>query len=170
MYSVVHNPEVLRQNIRTAFARDYHLEVSVSTNIEISIFNYSVETATTKKTPKNWGNPYFVLIYSNKVKTIFANLTPDNIAKLSSGELDPKKIAYYSPQELCPEKWRTILDDKERQDKHKYEPVVQASTDVFTCGKCREKKCTYFQAQIRSSDEAITTFVTCLICDNHWTC
>jgi transcription elongation factor S-II len=170
MLTVIHNPEALRQNIRNAFMNDYKLSVPISTNMEISIFNYSIETATLKKTPKNWGNPYFVLIYSNKLKTIFANLTPSNLDKLQSGELDPKRIAYYSPQELHPEKWRAILEDKERQDHHKYEAVVQASTDVFTCGKCREKKCTYYQAQIRSSDEAITTFVTCLTCDNHWTC
>ena len=169
MYTVIHNPEVLRQNVRRAFLVDYHLEEKMSTNMEISIFNYSIESATAKKTPKNWGNPYFVLIYSNKLKTILANL-PLNISKLISGELDPKRIAYYSAQELNPEKWREIVKDKEREDKNKYNQVVQASTDVFTCGKCREKKCTYYQAQIRSSDEAITTFVTCLTCDNHWTC
>ena len=170
MYSILDNPEIIRENVRTAFINDFKLDTTVSINMEISIFNYSIETSTLKKTLESWSNPYFVLIYSNKLKTILANLNSDTIERLANGELNSKRIAYYSAQELAPEKWKTLIENKERQDKNKYEPVIQASTDVFTCGKCREKKCTYSQQQIRSSDEAITTFVTCLVCDNHWTC
>ena len=170
MFTVIHDHIKLRENVQRAFIDDHGLLEKTSKNMEISIFNYSIETAIRKKTPKNWGNPYFVVIYSNKLKSVLTNLTTDNISKLHSGELDPKRIAYYSHPELNPGKWKSLLEEKEKQDKNKYEHVVQASTDVFTCGKCREKKCTYYQAQIRSSDEAITTFVTCLVCDNHWTC
>jgi transcription elongation factor S-II len=170
MFTVILDPSKLREKVQRAFIEDHGLLEKTSKNMEISIFNYSIEMATHRKTPKNWGNPYFAVIYSNKMKSVLTNLTPINIAKLHSGELDPKRIAYYTHFELNPEKWKPLLDEKEKQDKHKYEHVVQASTDVFTCGKCREKKCTYYQAQIRSSDEAITTFVTCLVCDNHWTC
>lgn len=170
MYSILDNPEIVRENVRNAFITDFKLDPTVSINMEISIFNYSIETSTLKKTLESWSNPYFVLIYSNKLKTILANLNSETIERLANGELNSKRIAYYSAQELAPSKWKTLIENKERQDKNKYEPVIQASTDVFTCGKCREKKCTYSQQQIRSSDEAITTFVTCLVCDNHWTC
>ena len=165
----VKNPEQFRENIKTTFV-GYGFPEKLSANMEISIFNYSIETATEKKTPKIWNNPYFVLIYSNKLKSVLSNLTELNINKLHSGELEATRIAYYTHQELEPIKWKPLLEEKAKHDKHKFEIVVQASTDVFTCGKCKEKKCTYYQAQIRSSDEAITTFVTCLVCDNHWTC
>lgn len=39
---------------------------------------------------------------------------------------------------------------------------------LFTCGKCKGVKTTYFQMQTRSSDEPMTTFVTCLTCNNRW--
>lgn len=39
---------------------------------------------------------------------------------------------------------------------------------MFTCGKCKGTKTTYFQMQTRSSDEPMTTFVTCLTCSNRW--
>lgn len=45
---------------------------------------------------------------------------------------------------------------------------AQAETDMFKCGKCQGRKCTYFQMQTRSADEPMTTFVTCVNCGNHW--
>lgn len=44
----------------------------------------------------------------------------------------------------------------------------QASTDMFQCGKCRQRKCTYYQMQTRSADEPMTTFVQCVNCGNRW--
>ena len=169
MLTTIQTPEVFRKNIRDNI-NTYLLSDTISTNIEISIFNYSIDQANIKRTPKIWDNQYFVLIYTTKLKSILDNLNEITIQKINTGELDPTKMAYYTHQELNPIKWSKIVEDKLKRDKQKFEISVQASTDVFTCGKCKEKKCTYYQAQIRSSDEAITTFVTCLVCDNHWTC
>lgn len=44
----------------------------------------------------------------------------------------------------------------------------QLTTGMFTCGKCKGNKTTYFQMQTRSSDEPMTTFVTCMTCNNRW--
>uniref|UniRef100_A0A3B0MUF1 Transcription elongation factor, putative n=1 Tax=Theileria annulata TaxID=5874 RepID=A0A3B0MUF1_THEAN len=38
----------------------------------------------------------------------------------------------------------------------------------FKCNKCNSKITTYYQLQTRSSDEPMTTFVTCLNCNNRW--
>lgn len=43
-----------------------------------------------------------------------------------------------------------------------------ASTDQFKCGRCKQRKCTYYQMQTRSADEPLTTFVTCVNCNNRW--
>lgn len=37
---------------------------------------------------------------------------------------------------------------------------LQATTDQFQCGKCKQRKCTYYQMQTRSADEPMTTFVS----------
>ena len=53
---------------------------------------------------------------------------------------------------------------------HKFSPKIEASTDDFTCHKCKSKKCSYYQLQTRSADEPMTTFVTCLNCNARWKC
>ena len=44
----------------------------------------------------------------------------------------------------------------------------EASTTAFKCGKCGQRACTFYQLQTRSADEPMTTFVTCLTCNNRW--
>ncbi len=43
-----------------------------------------------------------------------------------------------------------------------------AETDQFKCGRCKQRKCKYYQLQTRSADEPMTTFVTCINCNNRW--
>ena len=43
-----------------------------------------------------------------------------------------------------------------------------SETSEFTCGRCKRNKTTYYQLQTRSADEPMTTFVTCLHCNNKW--
>lgn len=45
---------------------------------------------------------------------------------------------------------------------------VQAETTMFTCGRCKSNKCTYYQLQTRSCDEPMTTFVRCTGCGHNW--
>ena len=56
------------------------------------------------------------------------------------------------------------------KDENKFSPKIEASTDDFTCHKCKSKKCSYYQLQTRSADEPMTTFVTCLNCNARWKC
>ena len=43
-------------------------------------------------------------------------------------------------------------------------------TGILKCGKCKQTKTVYTQAQTRSADEPMTTFVTCLnpACNHTW--
>ena len=63
-----------------------------------------------------------------------------------------------------------IIEEKKIRDENKYTPKLEASTDNFTCRKCKSKKCSYYQLQTRSADEPMTTFVTCLDCGSRWKC
>ena len=64
--------------------------------------------------------------------------------------------------------WKEVIDKKKLEDKLKYEPKPIATTDMFKCGKCKKRKCTYYQLQTRSADEPMTTFVRCVECGNQW--
>lgn len=41
-------------------------------------------------------------------------------------------------------------------------------SDQLECGKCKQRKVSYSQAQTRSADEPMTTFCECTVCGNRW--
>jgi transcription elongation factor S-II len=168
--STFKQPGETRDNIVTKLQNEFGFNETIAINMEKSIYNYSIKEATNRLVVKKWDNPYFVLIYTNKLRSIFENMTEENIDKIKNGDINPCKIAFMTHQELNYEKWKVMLEEKAKTDKNKYETQVQSATDTFTCRRCKKNRCTYYQLQTRSSDEAITTFVTCLECDNRWKC
>lgn len=166
----VNNPKKFRENIKNHIFEKIQ-DDNKSINIEKSIYNYSVLKSTKLKLIKKWNNHYFVLIYINKFKIIFHNLkNQEIIEKIKNGKINPKKMAFLTHAELLPEKWKNKLKEKNIRIENKYFPKIEASTDNFTCSKCKSKKCTYYQLQTRSADEPMTTFVNCLDCGNRWKC
>jgi transcription elongation factor S-II len=139
-------------------------------NLERGVFNYALKEADTRKVVKKWDNPYFVTIYLDRMRSIFQNINESLIQDINNGAIKPQDIAFMSHQELKPEKWEKMIIEKIKRDKNKYETTIEASTDTFTCRKCRSKKCTFTQVQTRSADEPMTTFVNCISCGNHWKC
>ncbi|KAI9249425.1 transcription elongation factor S-II [Phascolomyces articulosus] len=112
--------------------------------------------------------------YKNKVRSLALNLKNKNNPGLResvvSGELPVVKLCTMSIEDMASE------ESKARDRKLAEEALfnargagsAQAETDMFMCGKCKGRKCTYFQMQTRSADEPMTTFVTCVLCGNHW--
>ena len=144
---------------------------TIAINIEKGIFNWSVQHASKNNIVKKWSNPFFVTVYIDHLRSVYINLKkPDVSAAVLSGNIKSNEIAFMTHQEICPEKWKQLIEDKKVRDKQKYEPNIEASTDNFTCNKCKSKKCTYYQLQTRSADEPMTTFVTCLECGKRWKC
>jgi len=166
MYKIA-NPNQFRENIRTQFRK--HIEdVDISINMEKSVFNYSIKECNSKKIIKKWENPLFVRIYIDKLRSVFMNLTPEVKKHVESGEILPAEIAFLTHQELNPIRWKELIDRKIKRDASKFNTNIQASTDMFTCKKCKSKKCTYYELQTRSADEPATIFITCLDCGKHW--
>ena len=142
-----------------------------STNIEKGIFNWTIQHASKHNIVKKWSNTFFITLYIDRLRSVYINLKkPDVASAVISGNIKSQDIAFMTHQEICPEKWKQLIEDKKIRDKQKYEPNIEASTDNFTCNKCKSKKCTYYQLQTRSADEPMTTFVTCLECGKRWKC
>jgi transcription elongation factor S-II len=164
----IDNPTEFRSKISTKFKELLDGE-DKGINMEKAIYNYTVKEATYKKIVKKWNNPLFVQIYLDRLKTIYINLKNEDLMhQLRTGDITPQSLAFMSHQEMRPEKWKDLIEKKQKVDANKYNTNLAASTDLFTCGKCKSKKCTYYEMQCRSADEPMTIFITCLDCGKHW--
>lgn len=172
----VNNPEKFRANIVKKMNTLIQNEKK-SKNIEKSIYNYTIQESKTRKIVRKWENKFFVLIYINKLRSLWLNLNNDSyienntlISKIKNSEIKTKDIAFMTHQEMFPEIWKRLIEDKMKRDKYKFEDDKRAATSEFKCKKCYQRECTYYQLQTRSADEPMTTFVTCLNCGNNWKC
>ena len=165
----VSNPQQFRSNVRDSLYAVLGEKFDCK-NIETGVFNYSVRDCQSRKKAARWENELFVEIYVSKLRMLFENLkdNPYIVGKIERGEIKPHEVAFMTHQELRPEKWKKLLDMKEKQDA--LSSSVKATTDIFKCFKCKGNECTYFQLQTRSADEPMTTIVDCLTCGNRWKC
>lgn len=164
----VNEPEVFRNNVINMFIKKIDNK-NICENLEKGIFNYTLQECEKRKLIKKWSNTYFVLIYIQKIKTILSNLKNETLFnKLINKEFKAHELAFMSHQEMRPDLWNDLIEEKRIKDENKFTPKIEASTDDFKCGKCKSTKCTYYQLQTRSADEPMTTFVTCLDCGNRF--
>lgn len=165
----IHSPETFRENIRKNLGAILECDNMVVINLEKGIFNYAIKEANNKKIVKKWENKAFSQIYVDKLRTIYMNLkNPELLQNIRNGEIVPQSIAFMTHQELNPARWKILIEQKIKRDASKFTNNIQASTDMFTCKKCKSKRCTYYELQTRSADEPATIFVTCLDCGKHW--
>jgi len=141
----------------------------ITLNLEKGIYNFTIDDANKKNIIKKWSNKYFVTIYLQKLRMILINLNySDLYNKIVNKEIKAHELAFMSHQEMRPDLWNELIELKRIKDENKFSPKIEASTDDFTCSKCKSKKCTFYQLQTRSADEPMTTFVTCINCGNRW--
>ncbi|KAF8261614.1 transcription elongation factor [Lactarius quietus] len=112
--------------------------------------------------------------YKSKIRMLFVNLKDKNNPGLRSsvtaGDIPAQTFARMSSQEMASEE-RKAADAKIEEDNLFLSLGAgdkQAETDAFQCGRCKQRKCRYRQAQTRSADEPMTTFVTCTNCNHRW--
>ncbi|OWZ75681.1 transcription elongation factor S-II [Cryptococcus neoformans Bt85] len=120
-----------------------------------------IERAANKAMNFSTGNDYRA-----KMRSLFLNLKDKGNPALRNeivlGYVSTEKVASMSKDEMASESVR-MLKEKIASDnlfKAKAVGVTQAETDAFKCGRCHQRKCTYYQMQTRSADEPMTTFVT----------
>jgi transcription elongation factor S-II len=155
-----------------AEAAPAHACKNICLNLEKGVFNYAIQEADKKEIVKKWDNVYFTQFYVDKMRSVITNLEKnEDLRKIVLAKLiKAHEIAFMTHQQMNPKKWQKMLDDKKIRDENKYAPKIEASTDNYTCRKCKSKKCSYYQMQTRSADEPMTTFVSCISCGSRWKC
>jgi len=167
----------IQENTITCLKKIIKRNVKLVEEIERGVFNFCIRYANDNNIVKKWTNPDFYNLYKFKSISVINNLDPNSyignkklIKKVKKGDITPENLSFINVKELFPELWDDLLRKKEEEDKLKFEPEPIATTDMFKCGKCKQRKCTYYQLQTRSADEPMTTFVSCLNCGARWKC
>ncbi|KAL4855393.1 Transcription elongation factor TFIIS [Chlorella vulgaris] len=101
--------------------------------------------------------------YKAKFRNLHFNLkdagNPDLRRKVLSGDIAPDVVVVLAPEELASDAKRN--ENARIREKKLFDSapaaMKQATTDQFQCGKCRQRKTTYYQMQTRSADEPMTT-------------
>jgi transcription elongation factor S-II len=164
----IENPDNFRANIKKRINERFNNEKH-GINLEKGIFNYALKGADQRKIVKKWDNEFFIQIYLSHLRSILNNLNNKLIDEVNNGTIKPHTIAFMTHQELDHNRWAQLIDSKSKRDKNKFEVNLAASTDTFTCRKCKGNQCTYYQMQTRSADEPMTIFIQCVNCGKRWT-
>ncbi|KAK0141874.1 Transcription elongation factor A protein 1 [Merluccius polli] len=112
--------------------------------------------------------------YKNRVRSRISNLkdvkNPNLRRTVLCGSVSPERMANMSAEEMASDELREMRKNltKEAVRDHQMATTGGTQTDLFTCGKCKGKRCTYTQVQTRSADEPMTTFVFCNDCGSRW--
>jgi transcription elongation factor S-II len=140
-------------------------------NLEKGIFNETINYCQKKKIELKWSNVDFLKKYSQLYRKIHANITytPNSISvknKILDGVFKADNVASMTHEQLFPEmhnelKLKIMAQYIENEEK-------EIPDGMFKCGKCKTMKTTYYEMQTRSADEPMTTFVSCLNCENRW--
>jgi len=88
---------------------------------------------------------------------LLGSITPERLAKMSSAEM--------ASDEVKKERERFI---KEGIDDSALAVAQGTKSSLIKCGGCGKSNTTYHQAQTRSADEPMTTFVLCNECGKRW--
>lgn len=165
---------VMRENIRKLY-QTVGLNELEAKDLEIGVYNGSLEYANSQGIILSWACELFKEIYLTKARSIYANIEPKSyignvklIERLREGEFAPHEIASMGYDRMFPEHWKDIVEKELLRSKAAYEVTQVAMTDQIKCGKCKKNKISYYEMQIRSSDEPSTHFYRCLMCGHRW--
>ena len=180
----------LRDFARTKFAQALGPTTSpIVKNAEKSVYNWAVQQTRCAGDEPSWENPIFRGRYKHKLHWLAMELRRPNhmvgvttaveggqvrvtldlvnllAYRLRNKELDVKNLAKYTADVLWPDgpmaqaiyklKERDLMREQVKANEESYE-------GMFTCGKCKSKKTTFYLLQTRSADEP-SAFPVCIV-------
>ncbi|KAJ1941768.1 transcription elongation factor TFIIS [Kickxella alabastrina] len=152
--------ELLYNSIAADSDADSEILLQRSSGIELVEFEKAESSITTT--------------YKSKIRSLCLNLrdkkNPDLRNSVVLGIITPKHLCNMTSEEMAPKELQMAIDKMNQENlADARAPIAEVSeTDMFRCGRCGNRRCTYYQMQTRSADEPMTTFVTCVVCTNRW--
>lgn len=146
---------------------NYNTDIAIL--IEASIFEFTIEY---NKCNSLDDNIYLDIIYMDKANNIIDNLSETSSVNntylkqaLLTNSVNPQMVAFMKPYEIFPDKWKKEINRKQLIE---FKKNNMATTDIYKCHKCGERKTKIVQLQLRSADEPMTNIITCQVCYNVW--
>jgi transcription elongation factor S-II len=146
-------------------------------NMEKSIYNWAIRRSKKLSDPPSWESETFKMRYKSRYASIMYNLK--NCEKfredIINETIKSTFVGHMTATGMQPDGIHALAIKKREEEatkklKFKMAEMEEDYVGLFTCGKCKSKKTTYYQMQTRSADEPMTTFVTCINCDKRWKC
>lgn len=164
-----------RDNIVNLIKEKTGLEHLYAKDLEIGVYNWCIKYAEDHQIIKSWDNSKFRSLYLEKARSTLSNINKNSyvgndrlLKRLIEHEFHPHEIPFMKPENVFPERWKTTIDAYMKKYENAYENKTVAMTDMFTCGKCKKKECTYYEIFSRSADEPGVIHVRCINCGNSW--
>lgn len=105
------------------------------------------------------------LLFLDAFKTNKVNI----LEKVNTGQVSIDQLSEYTISDFNPDFYENIKKLKhEKYEKELNGNSLRATTDLFQCRKCKERKCSYYELQTRSADEPMTKFIKCCNCGYEW--
>lgn len=184
--TLLHETEVSALTVASAKQRQHTVDVfktlvgeHCSDNdilqLEMGIYNASLDEAKKRLIPLTWDHETFVWIYRMISKRTASNFQPTSyvgnselIARWKEGEFTLDSLGHWTPYELQPSHWKDLKDQQFRREQRILEGNLAMATDRFRCSRCKKKQCSYYELQTRSADEPMTIFISCHVCGKQW--
>ena len=146
-----------------------------SAELEAAIYEYVSADARSHNIPVDNDNKLFVSLYQSKARHILVNLDPSAYIKnmyllerYINKQISTEQLIHMKAREMFPDMWKEYSKKEDAEADHITKGDLVAITDLYTCNKCKNKKCSIVQEQTRSADEGITNKLTCLSCGHKW--
>lgn len=166
--SLPRSGDPLRDKCRQNLAQAFHLAVGEGVEGDAAVCGVAVENEIFRQ-----AGGAVTQAYKAKFRNLHFNLkddkNPDLRRKVLGGEIAPDELVQLPPEELASDAKRG--ENQKIREKKLFDSAPaapQATTNQFQCGKCKQRKCTYYQMQTRSADEPMTNFVSCVACGHRW--
>lgn len=160
------------------WTKDKSIQV-ISKNIEASILNQTLDQSEKKKFEASFDDIKFQQEYRRTFMKVYFNMFKNKCStyvqqQIYCGNWKITDIALKTHAELNPK----IQEEAFKEYNHllfvsgKGEQMKELEKErmgsIGRCGRCRNTNLDYRQAQTRSADEPLTTFVHCEKCGNRW--
>lgn len=141
-------------------------------NLEKNILNHAVDKV--REDDASFENEYFRTTYKCKFMSVKNSLlrNPSLVEKVHQKVIKSSDLIGLQPWEVLPDgPYATAMESRLHKELRKewFANEQKNQRGFFKC-RCGSDKTTYQQAQTRSADEPMTTFVSCMTCGKNWKC